>query len=135
MRMLPILCVAASLATVVASGAGPRKKPRLELRASPRLAFPPANVIVVAELSGGGDLEDYYCPEVEWEWDDGARSVRESDCDPFDSGTAIERHFSGEHRYRKAGHYTIRLTMRRASRALAVGTVHVLLASKDGELE
>lgn len=135
MRMLAFLCVAASLATIGASGETSTKKPRLELRASPRFTFPPADVFVVAELSGGDDVEEYYCPEVEWEWDDGARSVRQSDCDPFDAQTAIERRFSGEHRYRSAGDYTIRLTMRHASRALAVGTVHVMVRSRGGVLE
>lgn len=100
------------------------------MRASPRLAFVPTDVVVVAEQSRGDDLEEYYCPEVEWEWDDGARSVHQSDCDPFDATTAIERRFSGRHHYGRPGGYTIRLTMRRASRPLAVGTVGVEVESR-----
>src|SRR5438445_40768 len=125
MRLHWILCVAAALASIGAARENPNRRPRLDLRATPRFAVVPTEVTVVAELSGGDDVEDYYCPEVEWEWDDGNRSAHQPDCDPFDPGTAIERRFSGRHRYRAAGDYTIRLTMRRANRPLAVATARV----------
>jgi len=47
------------------------KKPRLDVRATPRMAFSPVNVFLVAELQGGDDVEEYYCPQLEWDWDDG----------------------------------------------------------------
>ena len=56
------------------------KKPKLDLRATPRMAFSPVNVLLVAELTGGDDVEEYYCPELEWDWDDGGKSVHEADC-------------------------------------------------------
>ena len=65
------------------------KRPSLSLRAMPRFAFSPVNVLFVAELQGGDDIEDYYCPEVEWEWDDGGKSVKEADCPPFVAGETI----------------------------------------------
>ena len=51
------------------------KKPRLDLRATPRMAFSPVNVFLTAELTGGDDVEDYHCPELEWDWDDGGKST------------------------------------------------------------
>ena len=51
------------------------KKPRLDLRATPRMAFSPVNIFLIAELQGGDDVEEYYCPQLEWDWDDGGKSV------------------------------------------------------------
>ena len=102
------------------------RKPRLDLRAAPRMAFSPVNVLLTAELMGGDDVDQFYCPEIEWNWDDGGKSVHESDCAPFDPGkTTIERRFTADHEYRKAGVYQIKATMRRANRTLASATVKV----------
>jgi hypothetical protein len=106
---------------------GNAKKPRLGLRASPRSAFPPVSVLVVAELVGGFDHEDYYCPGLEWDWGDGNRSAQESDCDPYVEGVEMERRFSARHAYRSAGNYQVTLTLRRADRTVAVARVPVLV--------
>ena len=89
MRARDGLAAIAALATAAglawAADAKP-KKPRFELRATPRMAFSPVNVFLTAELMGGDDVEEYYCPELEWEWDDGGKSTQESDCAPFEAG-------------------------------------------------
>ena len=97
------------------------------------MAFPPVSVLLMAELVGGDEQEDYYCPGLEWEWGDGTKSARESDCEPFAPGTALERRFSERHAYRAPGNYSIRLTLRRASRAVAVATVAVLVHDTSSE--
>ena len=107
--------------------AGKVKKPHLDLRASPRMAFPPVSVLLMAELVGGEEQEDYYCPGLEWDWGDGSRSANEGDCEPFAPGATLERRFSARHAYRAAGNYNVRLTLRRASRTVAVATVPVLV--------
>ena len=123
-----------SLAAVIAvvfvgvAGAGEQKpkKPHLELKASPRIAFSPVNVFLTLELVGGADVEEYHCPEIEWDWDDGGKSTNESDCTPFEEGkTTIQRRFTVDHYYRNAGVYSIKATMRRANRTLATATVKV----------
>ncbi|HVR71442.1 MAG TPA: hypothetical protein VMT87_11420 [Vicinamibacteria bacterium] len=125
------LAVAASLA--LAAEAKP-KKPRLELRATPRMAFSPVNVFFTAELTGGDDVEEYYCPELEWEWDDGGKSTQESDCAPFEAGkTKIERRFTNDHEYRRAGVYNVKVTMRRADRSLAASNVRVTVRPGLGD--
>lgn len=115
-----------------AGDAGNAKKPRLDMRASPRMAFTPASVLVVAELKGGGDHEDYYCPGLEWDWGDGNLSSQESDCEPFQEGSTVERRFTARHAYRAAGSYNVRLTLRRASRTVAVATVPVVVHGRGG---
>lgn len=101
-------------------------RPRLDLRATPRMAFSPTVVYVTAELAGGSETEDFYCPDLEWDWDDGARSVRASDCPPFAAGESdFERFFSADHVYRQAGTYNVKITMKRAGRTLAVATSRV----------
>src|SRR4029453_11066699 len=91
-----LLAVGGCALSVGASEKGAKaKKPRLELKATPRFAFSPAYVMFSAELTGGDDSEEMHCPELEWEWDDGGKSVAESDCAPFEPGkTQLERRFS-----------------------------------------
>lgn len=109
------------------------KKPRLDLRVTPRMAFSPVTVLVVAELQGGDDVEEFYCPEVEWEWDDGGKSVNEGDCAPFEPGTKIDRRFTAEHDYRKAGVYNVKVTLRRAGRAIAANSVRITVRPGLGD--
>ena len=126
---------------LAASAAGPAyadgvkvKKPRLDLRATPRMAFSPVRVLLTAELTGGGDVEDYHCPEIEWDWDDGGKSVHEADCKPFEAGvTKIERRFTADHEYRKAGVYNVRVTMRRTNRPIATASVRVTVRPGLGD--
>jgi PKD repeat protein len=110
------------------------KRPRLDLRASPRMAFSPVNVLVTAELTGGDDVESYYCPALEWDWDDGGRSVHESDCAPYETGGTIERRYTAEHAFRGAGTYNVKVTMRKANRTLAMATVPINVRAGLGDM-
>lgn len=110
------------------------KKPRLDLRASPRMAFSPVNILLTAELQGGDDAEDFHCPEVEWDWDDGGRSVRQEDCAPLETGAPLARRFTANHAYRSAGTYNVKVTMRRADRSLAVASATVTVRPGLGDM-
>jgi hypothetical protein len=126
-----------SCAGLAAAGDAPRpKRPHLALRASPRVAFSPVEVLAVAELKGGHDVEELYCPGLVWDWGDGSRSAHESDCAPFEAGKALERFFTARHRFRAPGMYSVRLTLVRADRTIAVATVPVNIyghsASNEG---
>ena len=123
----------ASLASAGFSTEKPRK-PRLDLRAAPRMAFSPVNVLLTAELSGGEDVDQLYCPEIEWNWDDGGKSVHEADCPEYEAGVSkIERRFTAEHEYGKAGLYNVKLTMRRANRTLAQTTIKITVRPGLGD--
>src|SRR6185503_20200193 len=115
-------------ATTVSAGDQERaRKPRLELRATPRMAFSPVMVLATAELRGGETAEEFYCPALEWDWDDGGKSGQESDCEPFAAGMEMERRFTAEHAYRAPGVYNVTVKLKRADRSVAVAitTVHV----------
>ena len=94
------LGVVCGLLAATMLGAGPTpaedaktkpKKPKLEMRALPRIGIAPVEVLAIASLVEGDDLEEFYCPELEWEWDDDAMSLQEIDCPPFEPGMKIER--------------------------------------------
>jgi hypothetical protein len=124
-----------SCAGLVAAGEGGRpKRPRLDLRASPRVAFSPVEILVIADLKGGQDIEDFYCPGLEWDWGDGSRSAHESDCSPFEAGTTLDRFFTARHTFRAPGAYGVRLTLRRAGRTVAVASVPVTVYGQSADL-
>jgi hypothetical protein len=123
--LVPLLVALA--APAIAGGGRGAKKPRLDLRANPRLAVMPVDVLVVAELVGGDEIEDFYCPAVEWDWGDGGRSAHEADCPPFEPGMSMARRHSASHAYRQPGEYSVRVTLRRVGRALAVASTVVTI--------
>jgi hypothetical protein len=114
-------CASAALA---GDGGKPRK-PQLDLRASPRVTLKPTSILVTGQLKGGADLEEFYCPGLEWDWGDGTRSEHEADCEPYAPGAPLERVFTARHAFRAPGSYNVRLTLRRADRTVAVATVAV----------
>jgi len=95
------------------------RRPRLELRTTRTLALPPVRVVAIAELVGGEDLEELYCPGLEWDWGDGTKSYRESDCAPFEPGVRLARLFSARHVYGVAGSYRVTVRLRRADKDVA----------------
>jgi hypothetical protein len=131
------LLLAAALALPGAAGeskAPKGKKPSLDIRPAPRFGFSPMDVHFTAELKGGDDVEDYYCPELEWLWDDGGKSLKEADCPAFEAGvTKIERRFTNEHQFKDSGIYTIQLTLSKADRVIARQTVQVTVRPGLGD--
>lgn len=133
MRRAMILIVLALAGAAGDTGAGDKpkdakaKKPGLDLRQRPLYPSSPAEMTFTAELKGGDDTEDFYCPTVEWEWGDdermgggaGTKSVEESDCEPFQPGMTITRRFEKEHRFSTWGNYRVQITLRKGSRVIA----------------
>ena len=78
-RILGTLVGIAMAMPLLAGEGSKAKSPQLNLRANPRFAIrAPVNVLATAELMGGDEVEEFYCPALEWEWGDGSRSVQES---------------------------------------------------------
>jgi hypothetical protein len=136
MHMRTVALTALLVAALAAAGNSAEKshKPRLDLRAAPRMAFSPVNVLLTAELTGGEDVDQFYCPELEWNWDDGGKSVHESDCPPLEAGGVFERRFTAEHAFRQAGVYNVKVTMRKANRSIAVATATVTVHAGAGDM-
>jgi hypothetical protein len=101
------------------------KRPEFHLRATPRFSFSPATILFTAELKGGDDVEDFYCPEVEGEWGDGGKSGSEGDCDPWEPGTKITRRYTGRHEFRYAGRYRVRVTLSRAGKDIVAQNITI----------
>ena len=102
------------------------KRPKITLKAQPAISMAPSRVVLTAELLGGADdFEEYYCPSVEWQWDDGTSSEASSDCEPYQPGKSqIKRRFTVEHVF-QAGNYRIQFRLKRRDKAVAVATVSV----------
>ena len=133
--VLAALCLLVPALVPAAEDEKPKKdkKPGLELRVSPRYGFSPVNAFFTAELKGGDDVEELYCPEVEWEWGDGGRSVEESDCDPWATGAKIERRFTGNHVYPQAGIFPVRVILRKSGRTIMTQTMNVTVRAGLGD--
>jgi hypothetical protein len=126
-RVLVALLALTTLPAAVAVGGARSKSPRLNLKATPRMALSPANVTLTAELVGGDEQEDYYCPSLEWDWDDGSHSTHESDCPPFAERASFERRFSAAHQFRGRGDYNVRVILRHADRELTYAVIGISL--------
>ena len=101
-------------------------RPKLTLKAQPMMAIAPARVVFTAELNGGAnDLQEYYCPTIEWEWGDDTRSEATSDCEPYEAGKSeIKRRFTVEHVFR-AGKYRVQLRLKRRDKTVASAGVNI----------
>ena len=102
------------------------KRPKLTLTARPPIAMSPARVSLTAELAGGpDDLEDFYCPTIEWDWGDGTSSETTSDCDPYEAGkSTFKRRFTVEHVFR-AGYHRVSLRLKKHDKQISSATVVV----------
>jgi hypothetical protein len=132
--MRAVMISLVTLAMAVPVGARDKgKRPQLDLRAAPRISFSPAVVLLTAELKGGEDLDEYYCPAVEWDWDDGGKSMHEADCAPFETAQTIERRYTAEHAYPQAGTYNVKVTLMRNNRKIAVATTSINVRAGAGD--
>jgi hypothetical protein len=102
------------------------KRPKLTLTARPPIAMSPARVALTAELAGGpDDLEDFYCPTIEWDWGDGTQSETTSDCEPYEAGkSTFKRRFTVEHVFR-AGYHRVSLRLKKHDKSISSATVMV----------
>jgi hypothetical protein len=143
LRMMT-LAAALCAATMVAPGAAAerqddkdsKKKPSVSLKTSPTFGFAPLRVVVTAELKGGSnDLEELYCPEVEWVWGDDTRRESEQDCDPYEAGKSeIKRRYVVSHTYEIPGTFQVEFYLKQKDKRVLSGktTVNVRPGLRDG---
>ena len=128
-----IVCLgAAALARADVKKPGSAKL-EVNLRANPKSGSLPARITFTAELKGGADTEDLYCPTLEWEWDGGSTSTQEGECAPFVAGTTkVERHFTITHEFHETGRHTITVTIRVEPKVLGKATTEVTVLEPEG---
>jgi hypothetical protein len=105
----------------------PQKKPDVVVRASPMFGFAPAKVQFLAILQGGDDdYQEYYCPAIEWDWDDETISESSPDCDPYEPGhSRITRRYAASHVFQQDGRYEVKFKLKRKNDVLVLTSVTV----------
>jgi hypothetical protein len=132
----PTACGVAVAATLVSAYAYQKddkdnsqdaKRPKVTLKAQPMISMAPSRVVLTAELVGGaGDLQDYYCPAIEWDWGDGTKSEASNDCQPYEPGKSeIKRRFTVDHVFRGPGNYRVLFRLKQHDKAVGVATAQI----------
>ena len=111
------------------------KKPSLSLKATPPAGFAPLRVHLTVDVRGGAnDHSDFYCPTVQWDWDDGTISENSEDCDPYEAGkSSIKRRYAADHTFRLSGDY--RLTFRLKQKDKVISSATTTLTVRPGANE
>lgn len=100
-------------------------KPQVDLKPSPSMAMlgigPRSSVTVRFRLSvKDAGNEDYYCPRLEWEWEDGTRATEESDCPAFDQAQKQdhEKSWTKSHQFWEPGNHTVKVRLYKGDRLI-----------------
>src|ERR1044071_2170457 len=123
-----IAALAAVLVATAASTAAQRgdadKKPSLSLKATPPAGFAPLRVHLTVDVRGGAnDYADFYCPTVQWDWDDGTISENSEDCNPYEAGKSnIQRRYSADHTFRLSGDYRVAFRIKQKDKVISATT-------------
>jgi hypothetical protein len=67
-----------------------------------------------------GGVEDYYCPRVVFEWEDGSRSMEESDCVPFEQAEPADhrRTWTRSRKFQGSGNFSVQAHICRGERRI-----------------
>ena len=127
---------AAVLLLALLAAASP--KPKVEFKPLQRITTLPigrCEAVVIFKLTvNDGGSEDYYCPKVVFEWEDGTQSSEESDCVPFEEA-AKEDHaktWTKSHAFRTPGTHPVRAHLCKASRKIRVIETSATITGADG---
>jgi hypothetical protein len=123
---MKFLTLPLTIAVALSGTAIDEKKPKISVKANPSMGMSPVRVVVTADLTGGPDNEEFYCPAVEWEWGDETRSTNNADCDPYEAGkTQIKRRFTADHVYRTSGEYQVQFRLKKKDKTISSGSTSV----------
>jgi hypothetical protein len=103
----------------------PAEKPKTELKANPPLATlgigsrASATVRFRLSIKDAGN-EDFYCPRLEWEWEDDTRATEESDCPPFAEARPEDhqKSWTRSRQFWEPGEHTIRVRLYKGERLI-----------------
>ena len=111
------------------------RKPSLSLKANPPAGFAPLRVHLSVDVRGGAnDYADFYCPTVQWDWDDGTISENSEDCNPYEAGkSSIQRRYSADHTFRLSGDYRLAFRLKQKDRVIASATTTLTVRAGANE--
>jgi hypothetical protein len=112
------------------------KKPSLSLKATPPAGFAPLRVRLALDIRGGAnDYADFYCPTVQWDWDDGTISENSEDCEPYEAGkSTIKRRFSADHTFRLSGEYRLTFRLKQKNKVISSATTTITVRPGANEV-
>jgi len=122
-----VLALGMSLAATTGRAADRSVAPTLKLHAIPGRAIPPAEVLLTAEFQDGIDVPDLRCPEIEWDFADGSRSVHQEGCERATAETKLDRRFTRRHAFDAPGEYQVVVTLRQGHRIVAQAAATIVV--------
>ena len=129
---MKVLCLPLAVLAVGPAHTG-APKPKVSLRAAPRIADVPARILFTVQLTGGHDSEALHCLTLQWDWGDGTRSRSEGDCSPFEAGrTEVQRMFQADHEYRTEGKRTAGVKVMKGGRVIGSASTGVAIYPAHG---
>jgi len=137
-RALTLPALAAALVATGPLWAAQRdadKKPSLSLKANPPAGFAPLRVHLTVDVRGGAnDYAEFYCPTVQWDWDDGTISETSEDCNPYEAGkSSIQRRYSADHTFRLSGDYRLAFRLKQKDKVVGRGSTDVKIRPGIGD--
>ncbi len=140
-KIIGLLLVALQLALFASSTSVLADGPKLKLK-GPRSTFmrprmpnqPPPRVTIritaqLTDLDDVEDLEEYYCLDEVWDWDDDTESEYGPDCDPYEEGMELKQRFGASHQFSVPGTYTIWLRLQQNGKTVIAGNAKVMIRS------
>ena len=90
--------------------------------------------VVLRLVINAGGSEDYYCPRIEWQWEDGSISEEESDCPPFAEATADDHRqvWTRRRAFQKSGRYRVGARLFKADRLVRILETEVVVTGWSG---
>jgi hypothetical protein len=125
----------ASAVLAVLAAASSAKGALQPLRRVTTLPMGRCDVEVTFRLSvSDGGLEDYYCPRVVWEWEDGSRSIEESDCPPFEQAAPTDhrRAWTRSRAFQRSGSYLVKAHLCKAERRIRTFETTAVVTGWEG---
>lgn len=127
----------AMLVAAVVSAAS-ASKPTVEFKPLRKMTQLPvgrcdAEVVFSLRVFDGGD-EDYYCPKVVFEWEDGTRSIEDADCVPFEQAEVADhrRTWTRTRKFQGAGNFSVKAHLCRGERRIKTVRATALVTGWDG---
>lgn len=98
------------------------------LTATPQVSLGPSRVAFTVRLTGTEEPEKLYCPGQLWEFGDGTRAYRESDCPEYDKREEYPRVFRISHDFApRWDQYTVKVTLTKDGYAVEQRSVTVIV--------